>query len=124
MGLGGFPGTHELALAMPGMHGSYTANQALLNADCVIGLGARFDDRITMGRTKEFAPKARIVHVDIDPAELGKNVETAVTVAGDVKSTLAKAIPVARKCDSEAWISQLKEWQAQYPYKYKKTATY
>ncbi|MGG1249679.1 biosynthetic-type acetolactate synthase large subunit [Brevibacillus agri] len=120
MGLGGFPGTHELALAMPGMHGSYTANQALLNADCVIGLGARFDDRITMGRTKEFAPKARIVHVDIDPAELGKNVETAVTVAGDVKSTLAKAIPVARKCDSEAWISQLKEWQAQYPYKYKK----
>ncbi|RNB56960.1 biosynthetic-type acetolactate synthase large subunit [Brevibacillus gelatini] len=120
MGLGGFPGTHELALAMSGMHGSYTANQALLNADCVIGLGARFDDRITMGRTKEFAPKARIVHVDIDPAELGKNVETAVTVAGDVKSTLAKALPIVRKCDSEAWINQLKEWQVQYPYKYKK----
>ncbi|GIO04670.1 acetolactate synthase large subunit [Brevibacillus reuszeri] len=120
MGLGGFPGTHELSLAMPGMHGNYTANQALLNADCVIGLGARFDDRITMGRTKEFAPKARIVHVDIDPAELGKNVETLVTVAGDVKSTLAKAIPLARTCDSEAWISQLKEWQAQHPYKYKK----
>lgn len=120
MGLGGFSGTHELSLAMPGMHGNYTANQALLNADCVIGLGARFDDRITMGRTKEFAPKARIVHVDIDPAELGKNVETAVTVAGDVKSTLAKAIPLAKACDSEAWISQLKEWQVQYPYKYKK----
>lgn len=120
MGLGGFSGTHELSLAMPGMHGNYTANQALLNADCVIGLGARFDDRITMGRTKEFAPKARIVHVDIDPAELGKNVETAVTVAGDVKSTLAKAIPLAKACDSEAWISQLKEWQKQYPYKYKK----
>ncbi|AWX55096.1 MULTISPECIES: biosynthetic-type acetolactate synthase large subunit [Brevibacillus] len=120
MGLGGFSGTHELSLAMPGMHGNYTANQALLNADCVIGLGARFDDRITMGRTKEFAPKARIVHVDIDPAELGKNVETAVTVAGDVKSTLAKAIPLAKACDSEAWISQLKEWQEQYPYKYKK----
>ncbi|TKI56630.1 biosynthetic-type acetolactate synthase large subunit [Brevibacillus antibioticus] len=120
MGLGGFPGTHELSLAMPGMHGNYTANQALLNADCVIGLGARFDDRITMGRTKEFAPKARIVHVDIDPAELGKNVETAVTVAGDVKSTLAKAIPLAKTCDSEAWINQLKEWREQYPYKYKK----
>ncbi|MGK5508769.1 biosynthetic-type acetolactate synthase large subunit [Brevibacillus formosus] len=120
MGLGGFPGTHELSLAMPGMHGNYTANQALLNADCVIGLGARFDDRITMGRTKEFAPKARIVHVDIDPAELGKNVETAVTVAGDVKSTLAKAIPLAKVCDSEAWISQLKEWKEKYPYKYKK----
>ncbi|MGG1661893.1 biosynthetic-type acetolactate synthase large subunit [Brevibacillus sp. NRS-1366] len=118
MGLGGFPGTHELSLAMPGMHGNYTANQALLNADCVIGLGARFDDRITMGRTKEFAPKARIVHVDIDPAELGKNVSTAVTVAGDVKSTLVKALPLIGKCDSEAWINQLKEWQAQHPYKY------
>lgn len=119
MGLGGFPGTHELSLAMPGMHGSYTANQALLNSDCVIGLGARFDDRITMGRTKEFAPKARIVHVDIDPAELGKNVSTAVTVAGDVKSTLEKALPLVSACDSESWIAQLKEWQAQYPYKYK-----
>jgi acetolactate synthase-1/2/3 large subunit len=120
MGLGGFPGVHELALGMPGMHGSYTANQALLNADCVIGLGARFDDRITMGRTKEFAPNATIVHVDIDPAELGKNVATAVMVAGDVKSTLLKALPFATACDSEAWIQQLKEWQQAYPYKYQK----
>ncbi|WP_029097651.1 biosynthetic-type acetolactate synthase large subunit [Brevibacillus thermoruber] len=119
MGLGGFPGVHELALGMPGMHGSYTANQALLNADCVIGLGARFDDRITMGRTKEFAPKARIVHVDIDPAELGKNVATAVMVAGDVKSTLQKALPFVTACDSEAWIAQLKQWQEQHPYRYK-----
>lgn len=120
MGLGGFPGVHELALGMPGMHGSYTANQALLQADCVIGLGARFDDRITMGRTKEFAPNARIVHVDIDPAELGKNVATAVTVAGDVKSTLQKAIPLAKRCDTDAWVGQLKAWQQEYPYKYRK----
>jgi acetolactate synthase I/II/III large subunit len=120
MGLGGFPGVHELALGMPGMHGSYTANQALLNADCVIGLGARFDDRITMGRTREFAPKARIVHVDIDPAELGKNVATAVKVAGDVKSTLQKALPLVTACDSEAWIAQLKQWQEQHPYRYKR----
>lgn len=119
MGLGGFPGVHELALGMPGMHGSYTANQALLQADCVIGLGARFDDRITMGRTKEFAPNARIVHVDIDPAELGKNVDTAVTVAGDVKSALLKAIPLASACESEAWIKQLKESQQLYPYRYR-----
>lgn len=118
MGLGGFPGTHELALNMPGMHGSYTANQALLNADCIIGLGARFDDRITMGRTKEFGPNARIVHVDIDPAELGKNVETAVTVAGDVKSTLTKAIPLAAACDTTAWLDQLKKWQKEQPYRY------
>jgi acetolactate synthase-1/2/3 large subunit len=120
MGLGGFPGVHELALGMPGMHGSYTANQALLQADCVIGLGARFDDRITMGRTKEFAPNARIVHVDIDPAELGKNVSTAVTVAGDVKSTLQKALPLAQACDTADWLKQLKEWQQAYPYQYRK----
>ncbi|USG64295.1 biosynthetic-type acetolactate synthase large subunit [Brevibacillus ruminantium] len=120
MGLGGFPGVHELALGMPGMHGSYTANQALLNADCVIGLGARFDDRITMGRTKEFAPKARIVHVDIDPAELGKNVSTAIKVTGDVKSTLKKALPLVSRCDSEEWIDQLKKWQEEFPYSYKK----
>ncbi|MDR7317912.1 biosynthetic-type acetolactate synthase large subunit [Brevibacillus nitrificans] len=119
MGLGGFPGTHELSLGMPGMHGNFTANQALLNADCVIGLGVRFDDRITMGRTKEFAPNARIVHVDIDPAELGKNVSTAVTVTGDVRSTLEKAIPLATACESEAWIKQLKDWQHKQPYKYK-----
>lgn len=119
MGLGGFPGVHELSLGMPGMHGNYAANQALLNADCVIGLGARFDDRITMGRTKEFAPKARIVHVDIDPAELGKNVSTAVTVAGDVKSTLEKALPLVSACDTADWINQLKDWQKQHPYSYK-----
>ncbi|WP_419878790.1 biosynthetic-type acetolactate synthase large subunit [Brevibacillus centrosporus] len=119
MGLGGFPGTHELSLGMPGMHGNFTANQALLNADCVIGLGVRFDDRITMGRTKEFAPNARIVHVDIDPAELGKNVSTAVTVTGDVKNTLERAIPLVTACESEAWIKQLKDWQQKQPYKYK-----
>jgi len=120
MGLGGFPGTHELSLGMPGMHGNYTANQAILNTDCLIGLGVRFDDRITMGRTKEFAPHARIVHVDIDPAELGKNVATAVSVAGDVKSTLQKAIPLVSACDTADWIRQLREWQQQQPYKYKK----
>ncbi|WP_232695772.1 biosynthetic-type acetolactate synthase large subunit [Brevibacillus daliensis] len=123
MGLGNFPGTHELALGMPGMHGNFTANQALMNADCVIGLGARFDDRITMGRTKEFAPNATIVHVDIDPAELGKNVETAITVAGDVKSTLTKALPMVKANASEAWIKQLHMWQEQYPYSYKKDGT-
>ncbi|HZG18296.1 MAG TPA: biosynthetic-type acetolactate synthase large subunit [Candidatus Bathyarchaeia archaeon] len=122
MGLGGFPGVHELSLGMPGMHGSYTANHALLEADCVIALGARFDDRITMGRTKEFAPKARKVHVDIDPAELGKNVSTAVMVAGDVKSTLQKALPLAQACDTADWLKQLESWKQAYPYTYQKGA--
>lgn len=120
MGLGGFSGTHELALGMPGMHGSYAANHALLNADTVICLGARFDDRITMGRTEEFAPKARIIHVDIDPAELGKNVNTYVKIAGDVRSTLQKALPYVTACDTAEWLKQLKEWQQQYPYTYEK----
>lgn len=120
MGLGGFPGTHELALGMPGMHGSYAANHALLQADCVIALGARFDDRITMGRTKDFAPNARIVHVDIDPAELGKNVNTYVKVTGDVKSTLQKALPHVAACDSDEWIKQLAKWKAEIPYRYAK----
>ncbi|PPB11096.1 biosynthetic-type acetolactate synthase large subunit [Brevibacillus laterosporus] len=120
MGLGNFPGTHELALGMPGMHGNYAANQALMNADCVIGLGARFDDRITMGRTKEFAPNATIVHVDIDPAELGKNVETAVCVAGDIKSTLEKALLLAKPLETSAWMKQLHVWQKAHPYSYKK----
>jgi len=122
MGLGGFPGVHELALGMPGMHGSYTANHALLEADCVIALGARFDDRITMGRTKEFAPKAKKVHVDIDPAELGKNVSTAVMVAGDVKSTLQKALPLVQACDTADWLKQLDAWKQAYPYTYQKGA--
>lgn len=120
MGLGNFPGTHELSLGMPGMHGNYTANQALINADCVIGLGARFDDRITMGRTKEFAPNATIVHVDIDPAELGKNVKTAVCVAGDIKSTLEKALLLAKPLQTSAWLKQLHGWQKAHPYSYKK----
>lgn len=120
MGLGGFPGEHELALNMPGMHGSYAANHALLNADLVIGMGARFDDRVTMGRTKEFAPHAKIVHIDIDPAELGKNVTTMLAIAGDVKSTLSKALPLAQPCDTEEWLAQLKAWQEAYPYRYKK----
>ncbi|MCR8994188.1 biosynthetic-type acetolactate synthase large subunit [Brevibacillus laterosporus] len=120
MGLGNFPGTHQLSLGMPGMHGNYTANQALINADCVIGLGARFDDRITMGRTKEFAPNATIVHVDIDPAELGKNVKTVVCVAGDIKSTLEKALLLAKSLQTSAWLKQLHGWKKAHPYSYKK----
>src|SRR5699024_3390972 len=85
MGLGGFPGTHPLAVGWPGMHGNYASNQALLYCDLLIGIGNRFDDRITMGRTKEFAPNAKIVHIDIDPAEIGKNVDTFVPLVGDVK---------------------------------------
>ena len=120
MGLATFPGTHPLCLGMPGMHGSYTANEALLNTDLIIAVGARFDDRITMGRTKEFAPHAKIIHVDIDPAEIGKNITTYIPIVGDVKNVLEAAMPKVEKTDSDAWVEQLQPWAKEYPYTYKK----
>lgn len=120
MGLGNFPRQHELSLGMPGMHGSYAANQALLNCDLLIGIGARFDDRITMGRTAEFAPKANIIHIDIDPAEIGKNVDTYIPLVGDVKKTLELAISKVEKTDSAEWLKQLNAWEEKHPFTYKK----
>lgn len=120
MGLAGFPGTHPLCLGMPGMHGSYAANQALLNTDLIIAIGARFDDRITMGRTKEFAPNAKIIHVDIDPAEIGKNVGTCIPIVGDVKNVLKAVLPKVEKTDIGAWVDQVQQWAKECPYSYTK----
>ncbi|GAB7388564.1 acetolactate synthase large subunit [Bacillaceae bacterium] len=122
MGLSAFPGQHPLSLGMPGMHGSYTANQAILNCDLLIGIGNRFDDRVTMGRTKEFAPNAKIIHIDIDPAEIGKNVETYIPIVGDVKKVLETVIDKVEKTDSDAWLEQLRQWQRDFPLKYDKSA--
>src|SRR5699024_9889611 len=77
LGLGGFPGDHPLFLGMGGMHGTYTANMAMYEADLFINIGARFDDRLT-GNLVHFAPSAKVAHIDIDPAEIGKNVPTAI----------------------------------------------
>lgn len=120
MGLASFPGTHSLCLGMPGMHGSYAANQALLNTDLIIAIGARFDDRITMGRTKEFAPCAKVIHIDIDPAEIGKNINTYIPIVGDVKNVLRAVLPKVEKMDSDAWVEQVQAWAKEYPYSYKK----
>lgn len=120
MGLGGFPGAHPLSLSMPGMHGSYTANKAIMSCDLLIGIGARFDDRITMGLTKSFAPQAKIIHIDIDPAEIAKNVETFIPLVGDVKQVLQAALEKVEKCDSDAWLAQLDQWKTEYPFRYKK----
>ncbi|MBO8173043.1 MAG: biosynthetic-type acetolactate synthase large subunit [Bacillaceae bacterium] len=118
MGISGFPRRHPLCLSMPGMHGNYAANQAILNCDLLIGIGARFDDRITMGRTREFAPNARIVHIDIDPAEIAKNVETMIPIVGDVKHVLMRALDKVEKGDTEEWVRQVSEWREQHPYTY------
>ncbi|MBP1930328.1 biosynthetic-type acetolactate synthase large subunit [Ammoniphilus resinae] len=119
MGLGAFPGTHPLALGWPGMHGNYASNQAILNCDLLIGIGNRFDDRITMGRTKEFAPNAKIIHIDVDPAEIGKNVDTFIPLVGDVKLVLEAALEKVEKADTAAWIEQLKDWNEKHPFSYK-----
>lgn len=120
MGIGGFSGAHPLWLGMPGMHGTYAANHALLECDLLIGIGNRFDDRVTMGRIDKFATKAKIIHIDIDPAEIGKNVETYIPIVGDIKNVLTEAIPVAKKAQSDAWLKQVADWKETYPLTYKK----
>lgn len=119
LGLGGFPSAHELWMGMPGMHGTYTANKALQSCDLLISIGARFDDRVTM-KVNGFAPKAKaIVHIDIDPAEIGKIVETAIPCVGDVKAVLQLALPKAQPAKSEAWIAEIQQNKVNHPLKYK-----
>lgn len=122
LGLGGFPSNHELWLGMPGMHGTYTANTALQNCDLLIGIGARFDDRVTM-KIDGFAPKATIAHIDVDPAEVGKVVKTAIPCVGDVKKVLELLNLKAKPAKSEKWIAKLQEMKQQYPLRYKDSDT-
>jgi acetolactate synthase I/II/III large subunit len=114
LGLGGFPGTHELNLGMPGMHGMYWNNIAIGEADLVLGVGMRFDDRVT-GALKDFAPKAKIIHIDIDPAEIGKNLATAVPIIGDVKQVLADLNREVAPARHDEWRGWLDEKKADHP---------
>ncbi|WP_239614858.1 biosynthetic-type acetolactate synthase large subunit [Cohnella mopanensis] len=118
LGLGGFPSGHELHMGMPGMHGTWTANTSIQTADLLINIGARFDDRVT-GKLAGFAPHAKIVHIDIDPAEIGKNVPTDVPIVGDVKAVLQQANAIAKYAGkADAWRKQIQEWKADKPFKY------
>ncbi|MFQ5894259.1 MAG: biosynthetic-type acetolactate synthase large subunit [Nitrospinota bacterium] len=117
LGLGAYPGTDPLSLGMPGMHGTAYANYALTETDLLLNLGARFDDRVT-GRLERFAPKARVVHVDIDAAELNKRVRTHIPVCGDVKDVLAKLCEGVKRREYAAWHRQIREWRERYPLKY------
>ncbi|WP_240374674.1 acetolactate synthase large subunit [Bacillus piscicola] len=119
LGLGSFPGTHPLSLGMAGMHGTYTANMALHEADLLISIGARFDDRVT-GALQHFAPNAKVAHIDIDPAEIGKNIETAIPVVGDAKEALSMLIAengTPSHCDK--WKQQIADWKSEFPLWYK-----
>ncbi len=114
MGLGAFPGDNELYLGMPGMHGTITANYALTQADLIIAAGVRFDDRVT-GKIEEFANNARVIHIDIDPAEIGKNVNIDVPIVGDVKTVLEALLKNVQPGDTAEWLQQIKGWQKNYP---------
>jgi acetolactate synthase-1/2/3 large subunit len=118
LGLGGFPSAHELWLGMPGHHGVYAANKAIQNADLILSIGSRFDDRVTM-KLDGFAPQAkRIAHIDVDPAEIGKNVKTDIACVGDIKDVLQYANTQARTARSAAWIQQLQGYKSAYPLRY------
>ncbi|HKZ45967.1 MAG TPA: biosynthetic-type acetolactate synthase large subunit [Thermodesulfobacteriota bacterium] len=126
MGLGGFPGTHPLFLGMLGMHGTYVANMAVTNTDCLIAVGARFDDRVT-GKIDEFAPYAKIIHIDIDPTSISKNVRVDVPIVGDVQSVLRDIIKAldetkghhAHKQTLSEWHDQIKKWAETHKLSYK-----
>jgi len=113
------PDDHPLALGMPGMHGTYAAVMAMQRADLLIALGTRFDDRVT-GKVSAFAPEAKVIHVDVDPAELGKVRRADVPIVGDVRAVLPELIrrlPEERP-DLSAWLETIAEWQRRYPLSY------
>lgn len=113
-GLGGFPGDHTLFLGMPGMHGTVAANYALMEADLIIAVGARFNDRV-IGKRDSFAPHARIIHIDIDPAEIGKNVRVNTPIVGDLRLVLQQLLRKVKPGDTKEWLAQVKEWQENNP---------
>jgi len=115
MGLGGFPGEHPLAVGMLGMHGSKAANYAICDCDLLIGVGVRFDDRV-IGKMDEFAPRATIIHIDIDPAEIGKNVGVDIPVVGDVKTSLGRILAQLKPRLDERWRDTIAAWKKEYPF--------
>jgi acetolactate synthase-1/2/3 large subunit len=110
LGISALPETHPLCLGMGGMHGEAYANNALQQADLIIALGSRFDDRLT-GSVSAFAPRARIIHVDIDPAEIGKNVESELPIVGDLGNVLQALLPMVEEASHPAWLEQIDEWR-------------
>jgi acetolactate synthase-1/2/3 large subunit len=125
MGLGAFPAPHPQWLGMLGMHGTRTANYAMDEADLIVAIGARFDDRIT-GKLSEFAPRAKFVHIDIDPAEISKNVPAHIPIVGDVKNIVPALTAEYRSLSPDptrlgAWWERIRGWQTQYPLRYEDT---
>ncbi|HZQ26280.1 MAG TPA: acetolactate synthase large subunit [Acidimicrobiales bacterium] len=127
MARGAFPDSHPLCLGMPGMHGNYTAVTSMQKADLLIALGSRFDDRVT-GKVSAFAPDAKIVHVDIDPAELGKVRRPDVPIVGDCRQVIEEIVKAVKalggaevQADRSAWIAEIRQWQEQFPLHYEQS---
>ena len=132
MGLGAYPGTHKLSMGMLGMHGTYTANMAVAESDLLIAVGARFDDRVT-GKLSDFASKADIIHIDIDPTSISKNVKVDIPIVADCKNALTA---INKWFENESsfnqaeqaqrlspWIALINEWTAKHPLAYKENDT-
>jgi len=124
MGLGGFPAPHELWLGMLGMHGTFRANMAVGNTDLLVAIGARFDDRVT-GKLDEFAPSAKIIHIDIDPTSISKNVKVDIPIVGDCKDALKKLLQLVKENPIDdlekvrkPWLDQIQKWKETYPLAY------
>jgi acetolactate synthase-1/2/3 large subunit len=128
MGLGAFPSDHPLSLDMLGMHGAYYANMAVHHSDVLVAVGARFDDRVT-GKVEAFAPNAEIVHIDIDPSSISKNIKVHVPIVGDcrrvlaalvdaVREEVAQDIPSAVREGRKEWAARIAEWQEKFPLRY------
>lgn len=117
LGKGAFPETHDLSLLMLGMHGTEYANYAVHNCDLLIAVGARFDDRVT-GKLDQFAPNAKVIHIDIDPAEISKNVHAHIPIVGDAKMVLADLLKHVKPRPADEWTQELKDRRAKYPFTY------
>jgi acetolactate synthase-1/2/3 large subunit len=110
LGLGAIPASHPLSLDMMGMHGEAYANNAIQNADLLLAFGMRFDDRVT-GNLRTYAPRARKIHIEIDPSEVNKNVNVDVALMGDLKTVLTDLIPMVDEHDHEAWLEKIRAWK-------------
>ena len=128
MGLGAFPGQHPQSMGMLGMHGTYWANMVMHYSDLVVAIGARFDDRVT-GKVSEFCPHAKVIHIDIDPTSIRKNVNVDIPIVGDCKMVLREMIQILRATVNgdqkelrKPWWNQIREWQQAHPLAYQQEA--
>ncbi|MFC1594578.1 biosynthetic-type acetolactate synthase large subunit [Candidatus Omnitrophota bacterium] len=119
MGIGAFPADHPLSLEMLGMHGTAYANHATMESDLIIAVGARFDDRVT-GRLDTFAPEAKVIHIDLDPTSISKNIHVDIPIVGDAKGTLEQLLMFVKDApDTKAWLKKIEGWKKKHPLQYK-----